>query len=535
MPSTISYDYDVTVVGAGPAGLTTALLLAIKGVKTIIVEKRPGISPHPRAIGFTARTLEIFRSIGGIDIEPAPVGFKLRRQRIESLAGTWYEESSWGGPPGKAPGGGQAKETPVEYSPVRGAAIPQDKLEAILLERARQLGVVVHHSTSLDDFEQDSEGVTCILSSATAPSMSSPSPSPMKLRSRYLVAADGGKSDVRQALGIDRRGRGHIRTVRSVLFYASQLDEYLSKGVHQFSISQPGFEAFLTTYSDSRWVLMFSDDQERNDEILRQSIARATGRPELQPEIITTGRWELCALVADRFSEGRVFLAGDAAHQLPPNRGGYGANTGIDDAHNLAWKLAQVLKAKASPKLLDSYDAERRPIAWLRLKQIFAREDYAKDAQGIADGVELIDDNAMEFGQLYRSEAVISDYVDAPPARRPDQWNGQPGTRAPHQWVLSSHDKTRTSTLDLFNKGSFCLLATHDSWRGRTPTDVDCLVIGQDVLPDKGCSAEDLASKFGLQKGAACLVRPDGYIAWRSMADGSEEELQQALTAIQGL
>jgi putative polyketide hydroxylase len=142
----------------------------------------------------------------------------------------------------------------------------------------------------------------------------------------------------------------------------------------------------------------------------------------------------LSALIADRFSSGRVFLAGDAAHTLPPARGGYGANTGIEDAHNLAWKIGAVLSGASAPELLDTYDAERRPIAWLRHGQIFARPDYAQFARSADKDVRLIDDDAMELGQLYRSSAVIGAGEDLPPALPPDQWVGQPGTRAPHVW-----------------------------------------------------------------------------------------------------
>jgi 2-polyprenyl-6-methoxyphenol hydroxylase-like FAD-dependent oxidoreductase len=187
--------------------------------------------------------------------------------------------------------------------------------------------------------------------------------------------------------------------VRSVLFRAP-LEEYLQRGISQFSIDQPGLQAFLTTYGDGRWVLMFQDDEERDENTLRTLVTKAIGRSDLEIEIVVTGRWEMSALIADSFACGKVFLAGDAAHTLPPNRGGYGANTGIEDAHNLAWKLAAVLSGKSTPKLLDTYDTERRPIAWLRHQQIFARPDYKAYAAGTTENVSIIDDQAMDFGQL---------------------------------------------------------------------------------------------------------------------------------------
>src|SRR6188768_3002567 len=146
---------------------------------------------------------------------------------------------------------------------------------------------------------------------------------------------------------------------------------------------------------------MFMDDLERDEASLHAAIQLAIGRSDLPVEILTTGRWELSALISDRFAAGRVFLAGDAAHTLPPTRGGFGANTGIHDAHNLAWKLSAVLSGASSAALLDSYDAERRPVAWGRLEQTFARPDYAAYGGEFARDLAILDDEALEFGQIY--------------------------------------------------------------------------------------------------------------------------------------
>src|SRR4029077_2841092 len=167
--------------------------------------------------------------------------------------------------------------------------------------------------------------------------------------------------------------------------------------------------------------LMFSDDEERDQATLKAKVIQAIGRSDLEIELITTGRWVLSALIADRFSSGRVFIAGDAAHTLPPTRGGYGANTGIEDCFNLAWKIAAVISEAGTPDLLDSYDTERRPIAWLRHGQIFARRDYARWATDDEKKVAIIDDDAMELGQLYRSKVVLGADNELPPALRPEQ------------------------------------------------------------------------------------------------------------------
>jgi putative polyketide hydroxylase len=256
---------------------------------------------------------------------------------------------------------------------------------------------------------------------------------------------------------------------------------------------------------------------ERDGVALREAIVKATGRSDLDIEILATGRWELAALVADRFASGRVFLAGDAAHALPPNRGGYGANTGIHDAHNLAWKLAAVLRGGSAPSLLDTYDAERRPVAWLRHQQIFARPDYKAEAAGAAADEPILDDDAMEFGQLYRSDAVLGAGALLPPARRPHEWAGQPGTRAPHLWI--SRGGERLSTLDLFRSG-WVLMAEDERWdaaardaSARSGITLESVLIGRDVMPP---SRDAFRNAYGLDATGASLVRPDGYIAWRS-------------------
>lgn len=500
----------VLVVGGSLVGLSAAVFLAWRGVPTVLVERHPGSSPHPRAIGFTPRTLELLRAVGmGSRVPQAPPSFRLRRIKVESLAGKWFEETPWTPQAHRAPA--------MEYSPCTGAALAQDRLEPLLRERAVELGADVRLKTELVRFEQDAEGVTAWLRERDGREYT--------LRAAYMIAADGYRSPVREALGIGRSGRGHIRTLRSVLFRAP-LEEYLEKGISQFEIEQPGLSAFLTTYGDGRWVLMFSDDEERDEATLRALVARATGRPDLEVEIITTGRWELSALIADRFASGRVFLAGDSAHTLPPSRGGFGANTGIEDAHNLAWKLAAVLSGASTPRLLDTYDAERRPIAWLRHHQIFARPDYAAAAGGTAQNVAIIDDAAMEFGQLYRSIAVSGAGEELPPALRPEQWAGQPGTRAPH--VALSRGEERLSTLDLLQK-SWVLLTEDERWlpavaraREQLGLPLEAVCLGGEVRP---LDPDAFPKAFGVGKGGAALIRPDGYVAWRS-GEPPEEPLR---------
>lgn len=551
MDSTEPKSTSVLIVGGGLAGLSAALFLAWRGVPSVLVERHPGSSLHPRAIGFTTRTLEIFRAVG-IDrsIPQIPLGHgRPRRVAVESLAGRWAAEVEWS--PSKrqtAESDGPSPPT-IGYSPCTGAAIAQDRLEPIIRTKAIELGADVRLNTELITLDQDATGVTASLRTREGHEY--------VLRADYMIAADGHASPVREVLGIARSGHGFMHVVRSVLFRAP-LDQYLEAGISQFELDQPGLKGMLTTYRDGRWLLMVSDDEERDEAALRQMIIRAIGRSDLEIEIITTGRWVLSALIADRFSSGRVFLAGDAAHTLPPARGGYGANTGIEDAFNLAWKLASVVSGLSTPELLDSYDAERRPIAWLRHHQIFARQDYASVATDEEKRVAIIEDDAMELGQLYRSKAVLGAGDQLPPALRPEQWAGQPGTRVPHLWV--SKDGDQLSTLDLLQR-DWVLLTEDERWCAaaasaseRLGLKLECLHIGAApgatgtrISPPKPGAAtltldtpiEHIAAKpagkAALDAHIPALTPHEGYETFKSMTLRQLQPLSRGLITDQDL
>ncbi|APR80443.1 FAD-binding monooxygenase, PheA/TfdB family, similarity to 2,4-dichlorophenol 6-monooxygenase [Minicystis rosea] len=518
---------SVLVVGGSLVGLSAAMFLAWEGVPCVLVEPHTGSHPHPRAIGYTPRTMELFRAVGiASQIPEAPPGFRLSRARVESLAGAWFESSEWT-PEAKTKD--VSKVAPITaFSTSPGAAIAQDRLEPILRGRARELGADLRLGTELVRFEQDATGVTASLREREGRTYS--------LHADYVIAADGTRSGIREALGIGRKGPGHLQTMRSVLFRAP-LEPYLEKGISQFEIDQPELKAFLTTYGDGRWVLMFHDDVERDEAALRGAIQKAIGRMDLPIEIITTGRWELAAAITDRFSSGRVFLAGDAAHTLPPTRGGFGANTGIHDVHNLAWKLAAVLAGRSTKDLLATYHDERHPVAWERLEQTFARPDYAKHGAGFADGVPIRDEVAMELGQLYRSSAIVGAGLELPPAARPDEWAGQPGTRAPHLWIQRAGE--RVSTLDWFGH-RWVLLAGDDAWSEAAVAATRALGIDVARVAPEPADVAAVHGAFGIEAGGASLVRPDGYIAWRSVdraqdsAGALTSALAKAASAVRG-
>ncbi|WP_267381527.1 MULTISPECIES: FAD-dependent monooxygenase [unclassified Sphingomonas] len=488
----------VLVVGGSLVGLSASVFLRHHGVPHLLIDKHRGSAPHPRAMGFTETTMEHYRACGIADrIPQADPSARLRRVRVDSLFSDWIAESEW------TPG--EPADRSAALSPCTGAAIAQDKLEPILRTAAVEAGAEMDLGVELVALDQDE---IC----ATARVRNRDSGLEETISADWVIACDGADSTIREGLGITRSGVGHLRTLRSVLFRCPDADVVLDRGAQQFEIEQTGFKAFLTTYGDGRWVLMFDDDRERDTGELRAAVLQGLGR-ELPFEIITTGRWELAGRIADRYRKGRVFLAGDAAHQLPPTRGGFGANTGIDDAWNLAWKLGAVVSGRAQPALLDTYDDERRPIGWLRHQQTFSRPDYAQWAPASFAPEPLIGNDAMEFGQLYRSSAVIGAGLNLPAAATPMVWAGQPGTRAPHVW--EDGVEGGRSTLDLFGS-DYVLLSANPEWIDTAHRlKVQPVLIGCDfVFPE----TPSFAIGFGVRAEGASLIRPDGIVAWRSQA-----------------
>lgn len=495
----------VLIIGGSLVGLSASLFLSWRGVPHILVDKHRGSSPHPRALGFTETTIEHYRSAGIADrIPQTPAGTRLRRVRTESLTADWIAETDW------TPG--QATDRSSSLSPCSGAAVAQDKLEPILRDGALARGAELRLGTEMTAFRQTADGVVA--------RMRDRSGGDYEIVADYMIAADGAESTVREALGITRSGVGHLRTLRSVLFRCPGADPFLERGPRQFEIRQPDFAAFLTTYGDSRWVLMFDDDRERSEAELREAVARSLGR-DLAFELVAAGRWDMAGRIADRYAAGRVFLAGDAAHQLPPTRGGFGANTGIDDAWNLAWKLGRVLAGTSLPTLLDTYGEERRPIGWLRHQQTFSRPDYAGWVGPGFAAEPLFDNDAMEFGQLVRSAAILGAGRDLPPAAHPGAWAGQPGTRAPHAWV--EQGGASRSTLDLFSR-DFVLMSADPLWCDaarqaaeacRTASAPTVYRVGHDVtFADESA----FGRLFGVGEDGATLIRPDGIVCWRAQA-----------------
>lgn len=532
----------VLIVGGGVVGLSTALFLSTHGVGSVLVERHPGTAIHPRAWGWYPRTLELYRSAGLTDaIYAESAGFTdhVLIGKLESLTGREFHVS-------RIPD----EEDVSDISPIeRVVSLPQDRIEPLVLERARGLGADIRFGVELVDLDQDDEGVTATVQDRQTGARRT-------IRARYLIAADGTDSPIRERLGIRRHGRGVVRHQLSILFRADLSGPLRGRRFAICQVANPQVEGtFGHDDSLGQGTLILTYHPERGerpedftDERCVELVRAAVGVPDLDVGLRSVMPWEMGALVAERFTDGRVFLVGDAAHVVPPV-GGYGANTGIHDAHNLAWKLHAVLHGLASPALLATYDAERHPVGVTVMTQAGLRLAFRGGFSTPEQEAALRDTLTVTFGYVYDSPAVVAEPGDTVPAAppgpggvrmaalvEPRQLAGQPGTRAPHVWL--HRDGERISTLDLFGRRPVLLLgADAEPWRDaaaaaakRLGVDLDIHRIGADLTEEDRSWHET----YGVTPDGAVLVRPDGFVCWRSPADAepAESTVDRVLAAL---
>ena len=321
----------------------------------------------------------------------------------------------------------------------------QDVLEPVLRELAGQRGADLRFGTEVTDLAGDSDGVTATLRG--------PGGAVSRIRAGYVIAADGARSPARERLGIPRSGRGALSRSVSIYFRADLAEVVRGREFNLCQIENPAAPgAFASVDGDQRWLFSTPAGPDRSAEQYAQLVAAAIGAAGTGVEVLSVLEWESGMFVADRLRAGRIFLAGDAAHVMPPYAA-LGANTGIQDAHNLAWKLALVLAGDAAAGLLDSYHAERHAAGWFAAEQSSVRRFNLRTMNAAStDGTPLADPLALIFGCQYASGAVISDGSTAATDRL--DLHGQPGTRLPHQWLAGGH----RSTLDLLDHGRLTLL-----------------------------------------------------------------------------
>lgn len=538
-------EVPVLIAGGSLVGLTTSLLLSSYGIENLVVERHSGTAIHPRAASFHQRTVEIFRH-AGVQEEVEKAAARDFEQNgaivaVESLCGKEFQYfyKSW-------------NEGVEDLSITPRLFITQVSLEPVLREAAAARGAQHRFGTELTSFTQDADGVTATITARDTGASQT-------VRSKYLVAADGAHSKTREQLGIGLQGHGSSECI-TIYFRANMTEMIGDRNLSVIYVLNPNLLGFFRFSLDSQagFLSIFSVNDpatgekrdliaDLSDERCSEYVRIALGCAEDEPvEIDSVQRWEASATSAEHYSSGRVFLAGDAAHTMPPT-GGWGGNTGVADAHNLAWKLATVLKGDAAPALLDSYDAERRPAGLMTMEQAYSIYAGRYAERATLDSKPLAEPRpaeSIELGVVYRSAAIVDpkgqkvpesgecDVVD-PRAPLTDV-----GARAPHIQVVRGG---RTQSVhDLF-EDSYVLLAgaEGDAWR-----DAANAVASRDSLPlrpytvgpdsDVVDATNSFAQAYGIQPNGAVIVRPDGVVAWRSPASPGDmqQSVAEAMTAL---
>ncbi|MEV3914848.1 FAD-dependent oxidoreductase [Streptomyces canus] len=535
----------VLIVGGSLVGLSTSLFLGRLGVRHTLVERHAGTSIHPRGRGNNVRTMELFRTAGveaGIRDAAATLAGNhgiLQTPTLVGDAGEWlFREID--------PGGGLAR-----FSPSSWCLCSQNDLEPVLLEHAGRLGGDLRYATELLSFETGPSGVTAVVKSRETGEHTT-------FLADYLVAADGPRSPVREQLGIGQSGPGDLFSNVSITFRSRRLAGVV--GERRFIVcylTDPAADgALLPVDNRENWVFHAPWHPERGetleeftDERCAEHIRRAVGVADLDVEITGRAPWHAAQRVARSYRSGRVFLAGDSAHEMSPT-GAFGSNTGIQDAHNLAWKLAAVLGGWAGEALLDTYDAERRPVAEATSARAAARSvehshpGFAPSPGAGGGGGPQRGILNVALGYRYPQGAVVG--ADPATAVVPERLDlsGEPGSRAPHLAVR--HRGERISTLDLYET-SFVLLSAADDPSGWHEAAVrlaeETAVPLTSYRVGDGSGAEltpegdaDWSAAHGTTPGGAVLVRPDGFVAWRSPGPvpDAESALRQVLTTLLG-
>ena len=556
-----SSQVDVMVVGAGPVGLSTALQLGRAGIRTLVVERHTGLAHHPKAIGMHARTMELFRQLGIAD-ELREVALPPER----TLGIAWLTRMN-----GTELGTlllAEDAEKLAEFaaSPETPLFAPQDRVEPVLYAAAVDSPrVKPRMGTTVTEMVQGSDVVEVTLVARDGRTET--------VYADYVVAADGARSRIR-----DSHGFGEVASEpfgESVnVYFRADLDEVVAGRPYLlwWIVNRDVRGTFWPTTDDGRWIFNFEGDTSKPDEYFDEAlcaslIRAASGIADLEIELLSVLRWRHEQAVADRWRVGRILLVGDAAHRFPPH-GGFGMNSGIQDCANLAWKLAAVVRGQAGEELLDTYEAERKPVAEYNAEQVALNTKRMQETgwlmgdRSILDAIELPEGEAarraiaeaipkqreqfwsrgQQFGRIYRRGAVVAD-ATAPVESSVGVYRPttHPGARLPHLWLTYALSDSRLSTVDLLGSG-FVLLTRGGpaiGWRRAAecvaseldvPIAVHDLGAGSDLRPvDPG----DLA-RLEIEPDGALLVRPDSHVGFRAATLPADPvaELRAALATI---
>ena len=576
------FQTDVLVVGTGPMGATTALALATYGVRVHVFNRYNWTANTPRAHITNQRAMEVLRDLG--------VEQEARRDATpwEWMGDTLFTTSLAGPEIARLRTWGTGDERIGDYlqaSPCPMMDLPQNKMEPLLVKNAVERGAVFSFNTEYLSHEQDADGVTVSLRDLL-------DGREYTVRARYLVGADGAKSKVMDDAGLKVEGQ-LARAATAYVLFTADLTRYVAHRpsilywmvTSDASFGEIGMGLLRAIEPWNQWIAGWGFDMSKGEpdfspEEIRRKVRALVGDSNLEFKVDSTSVWYVNQAHAPVYSSGRVFCGGDAVHRHPPSSG-LGSNTCMQDAFNLAWKLAFVVQGHAGEELLESYTLERAPVGAQIVKRANqSRLDYAPlgrsfrhadAADPLAAGLEELADpgpagvarrtalakaldlknyefnaQGVELNQRCVSAAIVPE-AGAPEEvfkRDPQlyvQATTRPGAKLPHAWLIGQ-DGRRVSTLDLVGKGKMSLVTglSGQAWINAAKEMglpfLRTLVIGSPEAQDVYCTWHAARE---IEEAGALLVRPDGVVAWRhaeAMTDASQarNELENALAALLG-
>ena len=545
----------VVIVGAGPTGLSAAILLRLRGYEPVVLDKRPGPTIYPAAHVANTRTMEVFAELGVADrvwSEGDTDAMNSLVIWLESMAGREY---------GVLQIEGAAKDDRGPLSAYNSVNIPQTRLEAILLDRLIELGGGVRFDHEVVSALND--GIHVEVSIVSGVDRTSAT-----MRCDWLIGCDGAGSAVRRSNAIEMEGPKTIARFMTIYFEAD-LDRYREgrRGL-LYWIGGPEVRGVFISFDAAgrTWAMLVPIGdlalETFDDDAAVAIVRKAIGEDAAELTLNAVSSWNMSAQVATDFRRGHILLAGDACHRFPPT-GGLGMNTGIQDAHNLIWKLCAVIDGSAAEELLDTYQSERRPIARRNTDQSVSnlmKMASIDEALGIATlapigadamrgviatwpaatlGIDgdspaatarraavqhAVDEQAEHFAQgagvdlgfSYELGALVPD-GSPPPSTAPGEYrpDAHPGSRLP----FSAPDRSfARSTLGMVARRGITLFVQDDRWhdvatRVEAATGLDMTVV---PFGAGGVELGDLAGDLlGIEPSGAVAVRPDGHVLWR--------------------